>query len=84
MQTLLLGLKLRFGDDAVLVLQFQLAEFSGGAGTPGFHGCVDRRIAGLCAQEFEDSLAAVMKGPLPEAALDRLAALQQGFVGEAR
>jgi aryl-alcohol dehydrogenase-like predicted oxidoreductase len=35
-------------------------------------------------QQFEDALAAVMKGPLPEAALDRLAALQQGFVGEAR
>lgn len=35
-------------------------------------------------QQFEDTLAAVMKGPLPKAALDRLAALQQGFVGEAR
>ena len=35
-------------------------------------------------QQFEDALAAVMKGPLPQAALDRLAALQQGFAGEAR
>lgn len=35
-------------------------------------------------QQFEDALAAVMKGPLPEAALGHLAALQQGFVGEAR
>jgi aryl-alcohol dehydrogenase-like predicted oxidoreductase len=35
-------------------------------------------------QEFEDALTAVMKGPLPEAALDRLAALQQEFAGEAR
>ena len=35
-------------------------------------------------QEFEDALAAVMKGPLPAAALDRLTSLQQGFVGEAR
>ena len=35
-------------------------------------------------QQFEDALAAVTKGPLPKAALDRLAALQQGFVGEAR
>jgi aryl-alcohol dehydrogenase-like predicted oxidoreductase len=35
-------------------------------------------------QQFEDALAAVMKGPLPKAALDRLAALQQGFAGEAR
>jgi len=35
-------------------------------------------------QQFEHALAAVMKGPLPEAALDRLAALQQEFAGEAR
>lgn len=35
-------------------------------------------------QQFEDALAAVMKGPLPEAALERLTVLQQGFVGEAR
>jgi aryl-alcohol dehydrogenase-like predicted oxidoreductase len=34
--------------------------------------------------EFETALAAVMKGPLPSAALDRLAALRQGFVGEPR
>ncbi len=35
-------------------------------------------------QQFEDALAAVLKGPLPQAALDRLAALQQGFAGESR
>jgi aryl-alcohol dehydrogenase-like predicted oxidoreductase len=35
-------------------------------------------------RQFEDALAAVMKGPLPKAALDRLSALQQGFAGEAR
>jgi aryl-alcohol dehydrogenase-like predicted oxidoreductase len=35
-------------------------------------------------QQFEDALAAVMKGPLPQAALDRLAELQQAFAGEAR
>jgi aryl-alcohol dehydrogenase-like predicted oxidoreductase len=35
-------------------------------------------------QQFEDALAAVMKGPLPKAALERLAALQQEFAGEAR
>ncbi len=35
-------------------------------------------------QQFEAALAAVMKGPLPKAALNRLAALQQGFIGEAR
>jgi L-galactose dehydrogenase/L-glyceraldehyde 3-phosphate reductase len=34
--------------------------------------------------EFEASLAAVLKGPLPAAALQRLAALRQSFVGEAR
>lgn len=35
-------------------------------------------------QQFEDALAAVEKGPLPQAALDRLTALQQTFAGEAR
>ncbi|HEY1543059.1 MAG TPA: aldo/keto reductase [Xanthobacteraceae bacterium] len=35
-------------------------------------------------QQFEDSLAAVRKGPLPREALDRLMALRQGFAGEAR
>jgi aryl-alcohol dehydrogenase-like predicted oxidoreductase len=35
-------------------------------------------------QQFEDALAAVLKGALPAAALDRLAALRQGFSGEAR
>jgi aryl-alcohol dehydrogenase-like predicted oxidoreductase len=34
--------------------------------------------------QFETALAAVAKGPLPQAALDRLAALQRGFVGEQR
>ena len=35
-------------------------------------------------QEFDDALAAVLKGPLPPAALDRLAALRRGFAGEPR
>jgi aryl-alcohol dehydrogenase-like predicted oxidoreductase len=35
-------------------------------------------------QQFEQALLAVRKGPLPQAALDRLVALQQGFAGEAR
>jgi hypothetical protein len=35
-------------------------------------------------QQFEDALAAVQKGPLPAAALDRLSALQQAFAGESR
>ena len=35
-------------------------------------------------EEFEFALAAVTKGPLSGEALDRLAALQQDFVGEAR
>lgn len=34
--------------------------------------------------QFEDALAAVQKGPLPPAALERLTALRQGFVGEQR
>jgi aryl-alcohol dehydrogenase-like predicted oxidoreductase len=35
-------------------------------------------------QQFEDALAAVEKGPLPQAALERLAALREAFSGEAR
>jgi aryl-alcohol dehydrogenase-like predicted oxidoreductase len=35
-------------------------------------------------QEFEDAVAAVEKGPLPPAALDRLTTLRQGFAGEPR
>jgi hypothetical protein len=35
-------------------------------------------------QQFEDALAAVQKGPLPQAALDRLSALRQEFSGEPR
>jgi hypothetical protein len=35
-------------------------------------------------QQFEDAFAAVQKGPLPAAALERLSTLQQGFVGESR
>ena len=35
-------------------------------------------------QQFEDALKAVQKGPLPPAALDLLASLQQAFAGEVR
>jgi L-galactose dehydrogenase/L-glyceraldehyde 3-phosphate reductase len=35
-------------------------------------------------QQFEDALAAVEKGPLSAAALERLEALRQGFAGEPR
>jgi len=35
-------------------------------------------------QQFEDAFAAVEKGPLPAAALRRLAELRQGFAGEQR
>jgi aryl-alcohol dehydrogenase-like predicted oxidoreductase len=35
-------------------------------------------------QQFEDAFAAVEKGPLPSAALERLSTLRQGFVGERR
>ena len=49
------------------------------------HPAMGTILVGMATpQEFEDALAAVMKGPLPEAALDRLAALQQEFGGEAR
>jgi len=35
-------------------------------------------------EQFADALAAVEKGPLPAAALERLSALRQSFAGEAR
>jgi hypothetical protein len=35
-------------------------------------------------EEFQQSLAAVNKGPLSPTALTRLAELQQGFAGERR
>jgi L-galactose dehydrogenase/L-glyceraldehyde 3-phosphate reductase len=35
-------------------------------------------------QQFEDALAAVQKGPLLPAALDRLTTLREAFVGEPR
>lgn len=34
--------------------------------------------------QFGAALAAVEKGPLPQAVLDRIAALQEGFSGEVR
>lgn len=49
------------------------------------HPAVGTILVGMATpQEFEDALTAVMKGPLPEAALDRLAALQREFAGEPR
>jgi aryl-alcohol dehydrogenase-like predicted oxidoreductase len=49
------------------------------------HPAMGTILVGMATpQQFEDALAAVRKGPLPPAALDRLAALQQGFAGEAR
>jgi hypothetical protein len=35
-------------------------------------------------QQFEAALAAVQKGPLPPATVERLAALREGFAGEAK
>jgi aryl-alcohol dehydrogenase-like predicted oxidoreductase len=49
------------------------------------HPAMGTLLVGMATpQQFEDALAAVEKGPLPQAALDRLAALRQGFAGEAR
>ena len=39
---------------------------------------------GATMEQFEGALAAVRKGPLPSAALERLSALQQAFLGEPR
>jgi aryl-alcohol dehydrogenase-like predicted oxidoreductase len=49
------------------------------------HPAIGTNLVGMAApQQFEDALAAVEKGPLPPAALDRLSALQQAFAGEPR
>ena len=49
------------------------------------HPAMGTILVGLATpQQFEDALAAVEKGPLPPAALDRLKALRQGFAGEPR
>lgn len=49
------------------------------------HPAMGTILVGMATpQQFDDALAAAEKGPLPQAALDRLAALQQGFSGEAR
>ena len=49
------------------------------------HPAMGTILVGLATpQQFEDALAAVEKGPLPQAALDRLSALRQAFSGEAR
>jgi aryl-alcohol dehydrogenase-like predicted oxidoreductase len=49
------------------------------------HEAMGTILVGMATiEEFQLSLAAVSKGPLPHAALDRLAALTAGFSGEQR
>jgi len=49
------------------------------------HPAMGTILVGLATpQQFEGALAAVQKGPLPQAALDRLSALRQAFSGESR
>jgi aryl-alcohol dehydrogenase-like predicted oxidoreductase len=49
------------------------------------HPAIGTILVGMASpQQFEDALAAVQKGPLPRAALDRLSALRQAFSGEPR
>jgi aryl-alcohol dehydrogenase-like predicted oxidoreductase len=49
------------------------------------HPAMGSILVGMATpQEFDSALAAVRKGKLPQAALDRLQALQEGFVGESR
>jgi aryl-alcohol dehydrogenase-like predicted oxidoreductase len=49
------------------------------------HPAMGTILVGLATpQQFDDALAAALKGPLPQAALDRLSALRQGFSGEPR
>jgi aryl-alcohol dehydrogenase-like predicted oxidoreductase len=49
------------------------------------HPAMGTILVGMATpQQFEDALAAVLKGPLPREALDRLSALRQAFSGEPR
>jgi aryl-alcohol dehydrogenase-like predicted oxidoreductase len=49
------------------------------------HPAMGTILVGMATpQQFEDALAAVEKGPLPQSALDRLSELRQAFIGEAR
>jgi aryl-alcohol dehydrogenase-like predicted oxidoreductase len=49
------------------------------------HPAMGTILVGIATpQQFEDALVATEKGPLPQAALDRLAVLRQGFSGEPR
>jgi len=49
------------------------------------HSAMGTILVGMATpQQFEEALAAVQKGPLPQAALDRLSALRQAFSSEPR
>lgn len=49
------------------------------------HPAMGTILVGMATpQQFEDALTAVEKGPLPQAALDRLSALRHAFSGEPR
>lgn len=49
------------------------------------HPAMGTILVGMATpEEFETALAAVRKGPLPQAALERLASLTAGFAGEGR
>jgi aryl-alcohol dehydrogenase-like predicted oxidoreductase len=49
------------------------------------HPAMGTILVGMASpQQFEQALAAVERGPLPQAALDRMATLQREFAGESR
>jgi len=49
------------------------------------HPAIGTILVGMATpQQFDQALAAVQKGPLPQAALDRLTSLQRGFADQAR
>ena len=65
----------------------RLCRQPGGGGDPfrHHHPAMGTILVGMATvEEFEGSLAAVLKGPLPQAALDRLEALTKSFSGEQR
>jgi L-galactose dehydrogenase/L-glyceraldehyde 3-phosphate reductase len=88
-----IGSALRYDDDlarARRLLPLVTEGFAGSLAEAAVrfaigHPAMGTILVGMATPEqFAASLAAVEKGPLPAAALQRLAALQGGFAGEAR
>lgn len=88
-----IGSALRYEDDLTRAERLRVLVAEGHAGSLAeaatrfviSHPGISTVLVGMATpDEFAAALAAVEKGPLPAAALARVAALQRGFVGETR